>query len=101
MFALPNAVRLPDRRNPESRVRLLDRIRGEFREMPCLRLTRPQAQRLFAMRADVCDRVLATLVAEGTLVRGGDGQFAVRGDTDRRAFGVPWPEDRAVASKAS
>ena len=35
--------------------------------MPCLRLTPGQAQRLFGLRADVCARVLAGLVDEGTL----------------------------------
>ena len=47
-----------DRRNHSQRQFLLDRVAGEFREMPCLRLTRAQAQRLFGLRADVCDRIL-------------------------------------------
>jgi hypothetical protein len=82
-------------------VRLLDRIRGEFREMPCLRLTCPQARRLFAMRADVCDRVLATLVAEGTLVRGGDGRFSIPQGADWPALHGGWPGNRAAATKVS
>lgn len=40
--------------------------------MPCLRLTRPQAQRLFGLRADVCDRILGTLLTRGTLTRESD-----------------------------
>jgi hypothetical protein len=101
MCAIVSTPALPDRRNPESRVRLLDRIRGEFREMPCLRLTCPQARRLFAMRADVCDRVLATLVAEGMLVRGDDGRYAVPRGAAWPAVQGGWPGDRAAATKAS
>jgi hypothetical protein len=69
-----------DRRNTSSRTRLLDRIRAEFREMPCLRLTPAQARRLFGLRADVCERVFSLLVAEGTLIRGADGRYGVPAD---------------------
>jgi hypothetical protein len=61
-----------DRRNAAARDQLLRRIRAEFSEMPCLRLTRAQAQRLFGLRPDVCDRILATLVAERLIVRDND-----------------------------
>jgi hypothetical protein len=54
---------------------LIERVAGEFNEMRCLRLTAPQAQRLFGLRADVCHRVLAGLVADGTLVHGTDGRY--------------------------
>ena len=64
-----------DRRNIASREHLLQRVRSEFKEMPCLRLTRGQAQRLFGLRADVCARVLAGLVDEGTLTCGPDGRY--------------------------
>ena len=37
---------------------LLRRIRSEFLEMPGLRLSREQAQRLWALDAATCDRVL-------------------------------------------
>jgi hypothetical protein len=67
----------PDRRNTASRAQLLDRIRAEFHEMPCLRLTAPQARRLFGLRADVCERVFGTLIAEGTLTCGADGRYGV------------------------
>lgn len=70
----------PDRRKGESREQLLRRVRAEFAEMPCLRLTCGQAQRLFALRRDVCERVLATLVDEGTLTRGCDERYGVRDD---------------------
>ena len=64
-----------DRRNHASRQALLRRVYSEFSEMPCLRLTRGQAQRLFSLRTDVCDRVLATLVRDGVLMRGADDRF--------------------------
>jgi hypothetical protein len=64
-----------DRRNRAARERILDRLRGEFREMPSLRLTPAQAQRLLALRPDVCQRVLNALVAEGTLCPDGTGRY--------------------------
>jgi hypothetical protein len=67
-----------DRRNPEVRERLMTRIRAEFSEMPCLRLTEGQSARLFGLRGDVCGRVLASLEREGTLQRGSDGRFGIR-----------------------
>jgi hypothetical protein len=66
-----------DRRNHASREALLQRVRGEFTEMPCLRLTRGQAQRLFALRPDICERVLATLVRDRTLTCGPDGRYRI------------------------
>jgi len=37
---------------------VLMRVQGEFREMPGLRVTRAQAQRLWALDAAVCEAVL-------------------------------------------
>ncbi len=67
-----------DRRDEHARDRLLQRVRGEFTEMPCLRLTGAQMARLFAIPEDVCARVIATLVDDGTLGRAADGRYAVR-----------------------
>jgi hypothetical protein len=67
----------PDRRNLASRRALIERVAGEFFEMPCLRLTDAQARRLFSLREDVCQRVLAGLIVDGTLVRGDDGRYRV------------------------
>ena len=69
-----------DRRDARSREALLCRIRAEFFEMPCLRLTRGQAQRLFGIRRDICERVLASLVDEDTLTLGPDTRYGVRGN---------------------
>ncbi len=55
------------RRNPLWRARLVDRARAEFLELPGMYLTLPQAQRLFGLRRDICERVLETLVHEGFL----------------------------------
>jgi hypothetical protein len=38
------------------------RVRAEFTEMPGLRLTLPQASRLFNLERTQCERVLVTLV---------------------------------------
>jgi hypothetical protein len=56
-----------DRRNQRSREALVTRVVAEFQEMPCLRLTGRQAQRLFDLRADVCQRLLGALLRDGTL----------------------------------
>ena len=77
-----NAIARTDRRNPVSRAQLLQRVRAEFEEMPGLRLTCGQAQRLFGMRPDICERVLAALVAEGTLESAPDAQYALPADRD-------------------
>ena len=70
-----------ERRDPASRRALVDRVRTEFSEMPGERLTCRQAQRLFAMRPDVCERVLAALEREGVLTRGIDGRYGSSRDS--------------------
>ena len=76
---MENVLRVrSDRRDSSSRQQLLDRVRAEFVEMPCLRLTRLQAQRLFALRPDVCERVLTALVAERTLCRERDDRYRLQ-----------------------
>ena len=61
-----------DRRNHTDRDALAQRVRAEFAEMPGMRLTAAQARRLFGLRSDVADRVLATLVQQRLLVCDGD-----------------------------
>ncbi len=56
---------------------LLRRIRAEYLEMPGLRLTVPQAQRLFGLEAQTCDAVLATLLDAKFLTRTHTGLFAM------------------------
>ncbi|MDQ3069871.1 MAG: hypothetical protein M3R55_09110 [Acidobacteriota bacterium] len=50
----------------------LRRIKGEFVEMPGLRLTTAQAQRLWGMEADFCEAILGALVDAKFLMRSGD-----------------------------
>ena len=54
---------------------LLRRVRGEFVEMPGLRLTEPQARRLWGLDQASCSNVLETLVELRFLVRTRDGGF--------------------------
>jgi hypothetical protein len=56
------------------------RIRGEFLEMPGLRLTRQQARRLWRLDETACDAVLGALVDARFLARTRDGAF-VRQDS--------------------
>lgn len=54
---------------------LLQRIRGEYLEMPGLRLTHRQAQRLWALDAAMCRHALDMLVESGFLRRTDDDCF--------------------------
>ena len=54
---------------------LINRIRGEFLEMPGLRLTLAQAQRLCGVERALCQRVLSTLVETGFLRVKTDGTY--------------------------
>ena len=54
---------------------LLTRIRGEFLEMPGLRLTLPQARRLLGLDMLTCSAALAVLEAAGVLATTSDGAF--------------------------
>ena len=46
---------------------LVTRIRAEFAEMPGLKLTLPQASRLFSVERVRCERILEVLVMHGDL----------------------------------
>jgi hypothetical protein len=54
---------------------MLYRIRGEFLEMPGLRLTLEQAARLWHMDTAVCASVLMTLVADRFLTKTRGGAY--------------------------
>jgi hypothetical protein len=56
-------------------VSILERVRGEFAEMRGFSPTLAQAARLFGMTMDECDRVLRSLVQEGSLRLGEDGRY--------------------------
>ncbi|MBI5379567.1 MAG: hypothetical protein HZA23_05360 [Nitrospirae bacterium] len=56
----------------------LDIMRGEYAEMPGLRLTAAQAARLWALDERLCHAMLAQLVNEGFLRRTRDGAYVLR-----------------------
>lgn len=58
---------------------VLRRVKGEYLEMPGLRLTIAQAQRLWGLDRSVCDSLLGALVDAKFLFRTRDGAF-VRAD---------------------
>ena len=66
---------------PQPHDDVLRRVRGEFIEMPGLRLTTAQAQRLWGLDRAACDALLGALVDAKFLFRTRDGAF-VRSDSD-------------------
>lgn len=54
---------------------LLCRIRGEYQEMPGLRLTEPQARRLWGLDRAACAHVLEALTESRFLCRTEDGTY--------------------------
>ena len=58
----------------------LKRVQGEYLEMPGLRLTTAQAQRLWGLDQSMCTALLGALVEAKFLLRTRDGAF-VRSDT--------------------
>ena len=54
---------------------VLRRVRGEFMEMPGLRLTEAQARRLWGLDAASCGALLGALVNDKFLFRTHDGAF--------------------------
>ena len=54
---------------------MLRRVQGEYLEMPGLRLTEPQARRLWGLDAASCDALLGALIDAKFLFRTRDGAF--------------------------
>ena len=65
-----------ERRNRAGRERLVQRVVSEFREMPDLRLTASEAERLFGLRSDICRRLIDRLMRDGVLRRAAEGRYA-------------------------
>jgi len=63
------AIRALERGSPPVAT-LSQRIRAEYEEMPCLRLTLAQASRFWNVDRDTCRAALDELVAEGVLILG-------------------------------
>jgi hypothetical protein len=66
--------RLPDPLWQET----LIRVRGEFVEMPCLRVTAQQARTLLGLQEPASDWVLERLAAEGFLAKTPQGEYMRR-----------------------
>jgi hypothetical protein len=62
----------------------LRRIQGEFLEMPGLRLTCRQAQRLWNLDALICESLLTALVDVAFLVQTPEGLFIQRTSSTQR-----------------
>ena len=70
-----------------------DVIRSEYLELPGLSLTTPQAQRLWNLDRETCQRVLDVMVREKFLKRTADAQY-VRADRVRAcALWINDPEE--------
>ena len=69
----------------------LIRIQTDFVEMPELKLTLPQAQRLWALPPDVCEAALNALIERRFLVRTADRVYL------RRSWRVAGGESAASA----
>jgi hypothetical protein len=57
---------------------MMQRVRREYEELPGLRLTRWQAQRLWRLDPRECELVLTSLVRSAFLIESRDGTFARR-----------------------
>jgi hypothetical protein len=55
---------------------LVTRVRGEYREMPGMRLTVDQAMRLWTLDRETCSDVLSSLVAARFLQLDRSGRYA-------------------------
>jgi hypothetical protein len=68
---------------------LTDRLRAEYLEMPGLRLTDDQVQRLCGIERTVCGLILDSLVASKFLCRTQDGNYSrvTEGDCLRATSG--------------
>lgn len=75
---------------------VLQRIQGEYVEMPGLRLTAAQAQRLWGLERDMCDAVLGALVEAKFLSRTRDGAFVRQEGAAPARFGER-PRGRSLA----
>lgn len=66
--------------NPVRYLAALTRLIGEYRDLPGLRLTTPQAARLCGLSTSEADAVLAQLVRSGDLRRDRSGQYRLVSD---------------------
>ncbi len=74
----PSETSPPTHMNANAIREALLRAEGEYREMPGLCLTLPQAARLWGLDRGTCELVLTTLIARRILKRAANGTY-VRG----------------------
>jgi hypothetical protein len=60
---------------PFDQLQILRRVRGEFREMPGMRLTLEQAMRLWSLNRETCASVLDELMASRFIERDVNGRY--------------------------
>ena len=60
---------------PFDQLQVLHRVRGEFREMPGMRLTLEQAMRLWSLNRETCASVLDELMASRFIERDINGRY--------------------------
>ena len=65
----------PAKASPSATDEVLRRVQGEFLEMPGLRLTEAQAQRLWGLEPALCSALLSTLIDTRFLFRTREGAF--------------------------
>jgi DNA-binding IclR family transcriptional regulator len=63
--------------NHSDKQQMLNRVRGEFLEMPGLRLRVEQAQRLWGLDRSTCEELLASLVDAKFLSRRSGGVYGL------------------------
>jgi len=73
-WKLRSPLRIPDEQWHET----MRRVRSEFEEMPCLRITLRQACMLFGLSETVSSWVLSCLARDGFLERVRDGEYVRR-----------------------
>jgi hypothetical protein len=59
----------------------VSRVRGEFAEMPCMKVTREQARLLLGLDEPAAEWVLGTLIREGYLAQTPAGEFVKASNT--------------------
>jgi hypothetical protein len=62
---------------PTLHASIVRRIAAEFREMPGLVLTVPQASRFLGIDQAACERILVRLASQGVLRRSAAGSYAL------------------------
>ena len=67
-----------ERRDQHARTELIGRVRGEFSDMPGLRLTLRQASRLWSHSPEVCKRIFQELEHQGVLKRANGDAYCRR-----------------------